>query len=56
MCEAGHPTHSPRMRELAMCNPAVEMTGAVADLRPYLERARISVVPLRIGGDKRLKI
>jgi glycosyltransferase involved in cell wall biosynthesis len=47
---------SPGMRELAARNPAIEVTGTVADVRPYLERARISIVPLRIGGGTRLKI
>jgi glycosyltransferase involved in cell wall biosynthesis len=32
------------------------VTGTVADVRPYLERAAICVVPLRIGGGTRLKI
>jgi polysaccharide biosynthesis protein PslH len=44
------------MRELAARNPAIEVTGTVADVRPYLERSAISVVPLRIGGGTRLKI
>jgi polysaccharide biosynthesis protein PslH len=47
---------SPGIRELAARNPAIEVTGTVADVRPYLERASISVVPLRIGGGTRLKI
>jgi len=47
---------SPAMRELAARNPAIEVTGTVADVRPYLERAAVSVVPLRIGGGTRLKI
>ena len=44
------------MRELAARNSAIEVTGTVADVRPYLERAAICVVPLRIGGGTRLKI
>jgi len=44
------------MRELAARNPAIEVTGTVDDVRPYLERAALSVVPLRIGGGTRLKI
>jgi len=32
------------------------VTGRVEDIRPYLWGARISVVPLRIGGGTRLKI
>jgi glycosyltransferase involved in cell wall biosynthesis len=47
---------SPGMRELAARNAAIEVTGTVADVRPYLERAAVSVVPLRIGGGTRLKI
>jgi glycosyltransferase involved in cell wall biosynthesis len=47
---------SAAMRELAARNPAIEVTGTVADVRPYLERAAVSVVPLRIGGGTRLKI
>ena len=47
---------SPRMRALAARNAAIEVTGTVEDVRPYLERAAICVVPLRIGGGTRLKI
>ncbi|HXQ78416.1 MAG TPA: glycosyltransferase, partial [Gemmatimonadaceae bacterium] len=32
------------------------VTGTVPDVRPYLEAARVFVVPLRIGGGTRLKI
>ena len=34
----------------------VEITGAVDDLRPYLERASVVIAPLRMGGGTRLKI
>jgi glycosyltransferase involved in cell wall biosynthesis len=44
------------MRALAARNSAIEVTGTVADVRPYLERAAICVVPLRVGGGTRLKI
>ena len=47
---------SPAMRALSARNPAIEVTGTVADVRPYLQRAGICVVPLRIGGGTRLKI
>jgi glycosyltransferase involved in cell wall biosynthesis len=47
---------SAAMCALAAHNPAIEVTGTVADVRPYLERAAVSVVPLRIGGGTRLKI
>jgi len=36
--------------------PSVRFTGTVEDVRPYLRRARLVVVPLRIGGGTRLKI
>jgi polysaccharide biosynthesis protein PslH len=34
----------------------VEVTGVVDDVRPWLERADVVIVPLRIGGGTRLKI
>jgi glycosyltransferase involved in cell wall biosynthesis len=34
----------------------VRVTGTVDDVRPYLARASLVVVPLRIGGGTRLKI
>src|SRR4029077_19745479 len=36
--------------------PGVHVTGTVEDVRPYVERAAVYVVPLRIGGGSRLKI
>ena len=47
---------SPGLRALAARDSAIEVTGTVADVRPYLERAAICVVPLRVGGGTRLKI
>lgn len=47
---------SPGVLELAARNRAIEVTGTVADVRPYLERAAVCIVPLRIGGGTRLKI
>jgi polysaccharide biosynthesis protein PslH len=44
------------MRALAARNSAIEVTGTVADVRPYLEHAAVCVVPLRVGGGTRLKI
>jgi glycosyltransferase involved in cell wall biosynthesis len=32
------------------------VTGTVPDVRPYLERAGVLIVPLRVGGGTRLKI
>lgn len=34
----------------------VLVTGTVADIRPWVERATVFIVPLRIGGGTRLKI
>jgi len=34
----------------------IDFVGEVKDVRPYLERAAVIVVPLRIGGGSRLKI
>jgi sugar transferase (PEP-CTERM/EpsH1 system associated) len=45
-----------RVRALADRDPLVRVTGTVPDVRPYIERAAVFVVPLRIGGGTRLKI
>jgi len=45
---------APEVRALA--GERIEVTGAVDDVRPYLERASLFLVPLRIGGGTRLKI
>jgi glycosyltransferase involved in cell wall biosynthesis len=41
---------------LALAGPGVEVTGTVAEVAPYLARARVVVAPLRAGGGTRLKI
>jgi glycosyltransferase involved in cell wall biosynthesis len=41
---------------LAERDPLIQVTGTVADVRPYLWKAAVSVVPLRIGGGTRMKI
>lgn len=46
---------SARLRTLAG-GAGVTVTGTVDDIRPYIDRARVYVVPLRIGGGTRLKI
>ena len=40
----------------AASDPLITVTGTVADIRPYLWNAGVSIVPLRIGGGTRLKI
>ncbi len=42
--------------ELAKRDPSVVVTGRVEDVRPYIERAAVYVVPIRVGGGTRLKI
>ena len=41
---------------LALASDKIHVTGRVPDVRPYLEKATMMVVPLRIGGGTRLKI
>lgn len=36
--------------------PGVTVTGSVPDIRPYMGRAWLQMVPLRLGGGTRLKI
>jgi len=36
--------------------PGIDFVGEVDNVRPYLDRAAVVVVPLRIGGGSRLKI
>lgn len=47
---------SPAVVAMAARDAMIEVTGTVPDVRPYLERADVVVVPLRIGGGTRLKI
>lgn len=47
---------SPALIALSAREPGLVVTGRVEDVRPYMERAALYVVPLRIGGGTRLKI
>jgi glycosyltransferase involved in cell wall biosynthesis len=47
---------SGRLRALAAAIPNVEITGRVDDIRPYIRRGSVYVVPLRSGSGTRLKI
>jgi sugar transferase (PEP-CTERM/EpsH1 system associated) len=47
---------TPSVRRLALDYPDVEVTGDVQDIRPYMEKASVFAVPIRIGGGTRLKI
>jgi sugar transferase (PEP-CTERM/EpsH1 system associated) len=44
------------MHKLADKQVGVELTGTVTDVRPFIRRGHVFVVPLRIGGGSRLKI
>jgi sugar transferase (PEP-CTERM/EpsH1 system associated) len=47
---------SSRLQALAAANPRITITGTVDDIRPYMRRSNVYVVPLRIGGGTRIKI
>jgi glycosyltransferase involved in cell wall biosynthesis len=40
----------------ALAGDGIEVTGRVADIRPYLASAAVTVIPLHSGGGTRLKI
>jgi glycosyltransferase involved in cell wall biosynthesis len=44
------------LRSVVAATPGVELHGNVPDVRPFLARSGMMVVPLRIGGGSRLKI
>jgi glycosyltransferase involved in cell wall biosynthesis len=46
---------TPRLRAVA-AGAGVRVTGTVDDVRPYVAKAAVYVVPLRVGGGTRLKI
>ncbi|MFH1996492.1 MAG: glycosyltransferase [Candidatus Omnitrophota bacterium] len=47
---------SPKIVKLGEEDDTINVTGYVDDVRTYMNRARVHVVPLRIGGGTRLKI
>jgi glycosyltransferase involved in cell wall biosynthesis len=49
-------TPSAAIRALGERDPGIQVTGTVPDVRPWLWGAKVSIVPLRIGGGTRLKI
>ena len=49
-------TPPPKILQLAAEDAAIQVTGTVPDIRPYLWNSAVSIVPLRIGGGTRLKI
>ncbi|HYP02079.1 MAG TPA: glycosyltransferase, partial [Pyrinomonadaceae bacterium] len=46
----------PSLLELSKRDPSIIVTGRVEDVRPFMERAPVYIVPLRVGGGTRLKI
>ncbi len=46
----------PRLVEMSRQDPFIKVVGRVDDVRPYMERASVYVIPLRIGGGTRLKV
>ena len=44
------------IRALSQGDPSIEVTGTVSDVRPYLARASMMVLPLRVGGGTRIKV
>jgi glycosyltransferase involved in cell wall biosynthesis len=44
------------VRALQASDTGIIVTGSVPDVRPYMERAAVFIVPIRIGGGTRLKI
>jgi glycosyltransferase involved in cell wall biosynthesis len=48
--------HPPSSVANLAADPAIQVTGAVADVRPYLAEASLLAVPLSAGGGTRLKI
>jgi len=44
------------LHELAKADDSIKVLGYVADIRPYVARSAVYVVPLRVGGGTRLKV
>jgi polysaccharide biosynthesis protein PslH len=55
LCLVGRRPHAALVRRVQGV-PGVELHADVPDVRPYLARSAVMVVPLRIGGGSRLKI
>ena len=49
-----NPTNA--VRELPNRDKSITVTGFVEDVRPYMEKSAVFIVPLRIGSGTRLKI
>ena len=49
-------TPSARLLQAAAADTSVEAPGFVDDVRPWVARSAVYVVPLRVGGGTRLKM
>jgi glycosyltransferase involved in cell wall biosynthesis len=47
---------SPQLIRLVNNYPEIELTGWVEDIRPYILKSSLYIVPIRIGGGTRMKI
>ncbi len=47
---------SPRLKKRLNLVPEIHLTGWVDDVRPYIAKASIYIIPIRIGGGTRMKI
>jgi polysaccharide biosynthesis protein PslH len=47
---------APSIVALQERDSSIHVTGTVDDVRPYMSRASVSIVPLRVGGGTRIKI
>ena len=47
---------SSRLLEMGKKTAGVHVTGSVEDVRPYIQRGAVYIVPLRVGSGTRLKI
>jgi len=45
-----------KIMNLAEQDSSITVTGTVDDIRPYVDKARVYIVPIRIGGGTRIKI
>jgi sugar transferase (PEP-CTERM/EpsH1 system associated) len=45
-----------KIRKLQESDNSIIVTGTVDDIRPYVDRAAVYIVPIRIGGGTRIKI
>jgi glycosyltransferase involved in cell wall biosynthesis len=50
------PETPPDLLELARKDPSIRVTGEVADVRPYLQKATVFVCPVRLGSGFRVKV